>query len=267
MSVGGMYTLDTAVSHDEAMDFDADHPLSSKLSALQEHLLCPICNAFFNNPLILKCGHSFCSLCIRKHCDATINRTTHDQCPACREKIDLFDARCEKSLASIVSAFKNMREDLHAVVNAGDSVNNSSLSNSTNSQKQTLKTSKNPITTRLSHYNLHGANREKVKKILEDLTKESRVKLRLDGDKETLEKRLRELIHLVNSQVDSISPLGMEDIVKMLNDSINGKEREDLKGKRSYKDIEQLKENGKISQNLENRFQELTQVYNQTSTG
>lgn len=101
-----------SMEEDGILDWPLEVPLGKQLDKLQDDLLCPICQSLYVNPHMLKCGHSFCSLCIRKHCDATYNRTNHEVCPCCREKADLIDLRKNVSLASVIDKYRDFSQDL-----------------------------------------------------------------------------------------------------------------------------------------------------------
>lgn len=112
MNTNSSASLLQSMEEDGVLDWPLELPLGRRLDKLQDDLLCPICQSLFTNPHMLKCGHSFCSLCIRKHCDATYNRTTHEICPCCREKADLVDLRKNVSLASVIDKYREFGKDL-----------------------------------------------------------------------------------------------------------------------------------------------------------
>ena len=58
----------------------------------------------------------------------------------------------------------------------------------------------------------------KVRKAVDDVTKGSSIQLRLDGDKDAIEKRLKELIHLINAQLGSEHPLTLNGAIQKIND-------------------------------------------------
>ncbi|KAM3868763.1 E3 ubiquitin-protein ligase TRIM47 [Diretmus argenteus] len=51
---------------------------------LKKELTCAICLDFFKDPVILKCGHSFCRYCICMHWDENGGDYNGYQCPQCR---------------------------------------------------------------------------------------------------------------------------------------------------------------------------------------
>nr|XP_029509145.1 E3 ubiquitin-protein ligase TRIM39-like [Oncorhynchus nerka] len=51
---------------------------------LQKELICAICLDYFNDPVILKCGHNFCKFCILMHWEENGGEDVGYQCPECR---------------------------------------------------------------------------------------------------------------------------------------------------------------------------------------
>jgi len=103
------------------------------------------------------------------------------------------------------------------------------------------------ITRRLPHYNFHGVKKDKVKSTLVQLTSESKVQVRLDGDKDVLERRVRAFVHLSNSQVGSDTPLGLDQVVRQLNSEETQMDKESNRNLRSAGKLEQIR-NGMVSQ-------------------
>lgn len=226
---------------DDDVDWPVDQPLGRKMDILQECLLCPICQDFFTNPQMLKCGHTYCSLCIQRHCDSTLNRTNPGYCPSCREKADPFDMRKNTLIATVVEHYKNARKDIFDLLmqrtNVAEEVEVEEAAGSRTSRRlkdQHTSTSTqvngnnrgHKITSKLTHFHLHGLSKEKVKKIIEDVTKESKIKLRVDGEKDALERRLRELVHLANAQIDAENPLTLDEAIQSINQQEKSKETE-----------------------------------------
>ncbi|KAG9351775.1 hypothetical protein JZ751_023026 [Albula glossodonta] len=52
---------------------------------LQKELICPICLDFFDDPVILKCGHNFCRGCILTHWEENGDDDVGYRCPECRQ--------------------------------------------------------------------------------------------------------------------------------------------------------------------------------------
>jgi hypothetical protein len=61
-------------------------------------LICSICLAVFNDPIILQCGHNFCQSCI--------NEVKEKQCPLCRKKYDDEDIVPNPSMSELVLNLK-----------------------------------------------------------------------------------------------------------------------------------------------------------------
>ncbi|KAG8550546.1 hypothetical protein GDO81_023947, partial [Engystomops pustulosus] len=52
---------------------------------LREELLCSVCLCVFKDPVMLRCGHNFCRVCIDQHLN-TLDRSGGYSCPDCREE-------------------------------------------------------------------------------------------------------------------------------------------------------------------------------------
>eukprot|EP01040_Poterioochromonas_malhamensis_P018244 gene18244-21254_t len=231
----------------ESSDLDwsdlPDATLSKHLDAFETNLLCPICSELFENPQVLKCGHSFCSLCLRRHFDTTLNRTTNHICPTCREKAEQFDMRKNVALSMVVLQYREVKKVLYTKLSSTEDTISPSPSIFNNYHAIRGHT----ITSKVTALNLHKATRDKVKKAIDDATKDSRIKLRSDGDKDVLERRYRDLLHLINAQVDADNPLSLDAVVKKINDSEDSRKRsinaealiETTSFKRSFSELSQ----------------------------
>jgi hypothetical protein len=230
-------------------DWPDDSEVGRKLSTLQETLFCPICFDWFTNPQMLKCGHTFCSICIRKHMDPQINRTSASTCAVCRETADTFDLRKNTVVCNAVQCFRGMRTNLMDLLASKGTkadvdddcieVVNPKLATGSSSQSGIV------ITKRVPHFSFHGLKRDKVKSTLVQLSGESRVKLRMDGEKEAMEKRVREFVHLYNAQIGSARPLSLEQVIKAVNDNETQLDRESSKTARTINKLEKVK-NGEV---------------------
>ncbi|KAI6009383.1 hypothetical protein F5J12DRAFT_823205 [Pisolithus orientalis] len=76
---------------------------TNELRQLDASLRCTICGEFYDAPVILACGHCFCSLCIREH---TVRET---QCPNCRKSTAEAHFRLNPALEEAVEAWKRSR--------------------------------------------------------------------------------------------------------------------------------------------------------------
>ncbi|XP_043828241.1 probable E3 ubiquitin-protein ligase TRIML1 [Dromiciops gliroides] len=76
------------------------------LESLKADLICPICLGHFTDPVIAKCGHSFCSQCLlqcRDGADSTIN------CPECRQVIQISKLVPNRNLQNLSLRGKMIR--------------------------------------------------------------------------------------------------------------------------------------------------------------
>jgi hypothetical protein len=235
---------------DDEVDWPLQHPIGRKADQLEEDMHCPICTDFYDNPhLLITCGHSFCSICIRKHFDAKLNPTNSGICPSCRKKGQSADLVKNVALAAVIDRYKVMRVEIFQLLQGSlkkevscSEVIVSSVSpgkrNANNGTKQLIQPAKmagEPILSRIPQFNSHGATLQKIKNHIEYVTTKSKVKLRLDGDKDTLDKRLRELIHQINAQVDHHSPLTLDEVIAKVNKEERMFEEEQWKSKLSAK--------------------------------
>uniref|UniRef100_A0A4W5MGJ2 Zinc-binding protein A33-like n=1 Tax=Hucho hucho TaxID=62062 RepID=A0A4W5MGJ2_9TELE len=80
--------------------------MEASLSLLEEHLSCPVCCDIFNNPVVLKCSHSFCEECLQKCCkDMEIFL-----CPVCRKECSTGDPSQSLALKSLCESFQRGSE-------------------------------------------------------------------------------------------------------------------------------------------------------------
>jgi len=72
---------------------------------------------------------------------------------------------------------------------------------------------------KLAHAHFHGLSREKARNILDRACMHAAkgVRLRTDGDKDALERRFREFVHLNNAQLNALQPLGFEEVIAEVN--------------------------------------------------
>lgn len=77
-----------------------------KLFELDSLLRCHICKEFLQAPMLTHCGHSFCSVCIRKYLIHT------PQCPICSKELREASLQRNILLEQVVVSFRGVRDDL-----------------------------------------------------------------------------------------------------------------------------------------------------------
>ncbi|CAM4655097.1 unnamed protein product [Lepidochelys olivacea] len=78
---------------------------TSRVKELQEAVLCSICLAYFNDPVILKCGHNFCRACITQYCKGS-KTSPHYPCPQCRDPFQEGELQPNRQLRAVVEIAK-----------------------------------------------------------------------------------------------------------------------------------------------------------------
>lgn len=247
------------------------------MDGLEGSLNCPICSDLFVNPFSLRCGHSFCSLCIRKHMDKTLNFTTSGICPVCRENAQSDHLRPSHTLAVVVENYSTVRRDIFSAIFVDNS--SSVVGVSTDKSKRTRgdkgicgntadiidnPTCNLPPIRRMAHPHFHGMSKDKVKKFIERACQSagSRVMLRLDGaDVSVLERRFREFVHLNNAQLDSLHPLTIDQVIGEVNHAEHMRDIADsafnkTKISQQNKRIAELKQ-GKVDKAIKSSFNDL----------
>jgi hypothetical protein len=224
----------------------AKHQLGRQLCALESALRCAICSDFLRNPHSLLCGHSFCSECIRRHLDHSCNATTSGICPTCRDAAAPSQLRVSRDLMEVIQIFQTLRSELLFVVNKSGRENPFidpavvEPSVSTPSESSSVKRDLTEVR-RLPPRLFHIETKEKVRKALEKLTENCSVKIRLDGDKETLVKRYTEFVHLNNAQLSAKAPLSLNEIVNELHRREKALEINNSVFKRAHSVVEKIK--------------------------
>ncbi|XP_059839411.1 zinc-binding protein A33-like [Hypanus sabinus] len=73
-----------------------------------EEAICPICQAFFTDPVILECGHNFCRSCITRCWE----REERNSCPEGREVFADRTLRVNRALANLAEKARNLNLNL-----------------------------------------------------------------------------------------------------------------------------------------------------------
>ncbi|QDZ18021.1 RING/FYVE/PHD-type zinc finger protein [Chloropicon primus] len=105
---------------DEEVEDFADEWRKAKgfegVEVLEEALRCPICGDFMENPVAVEeCGHSFCSLCIRRNLEVQRSESRSlesPKCPQCRGEASSSTLRMQHNLRTVVETFKALRPRL-----------------------------------------------------------------------------------------------------------------------------------------------------------
>ncbi|KAH1183111.1 hypothetical protein KIL84_004603 [Mauremys mutica] len=82
----------------------------SRVKDLQEAVICSVCLASFNDPVILiKCGHNFCRSCITQYCQESRTSPPYP-CPQCRAPFQAGEFQPNRELRNVVEIAKNIPE-------------------------------------------------------------------------------------------------------------------------------------------------------------
>ncbi|CAM5163031.1 unnamed protein product [Eretmochelys imbricata] len=79
----------------------AENPMES----LQEEASCPICLEYFQDPVIIDCGHNFCRGCISRCWEGSDSEVSY---PQCRETAQQRNLRPNRQLANVVEIAKQL---------------------------------------------------------------------------------------------------------------------------------------------------------------
>ncbi|KAH9890648.1 hypothetical protein C8Q73DRAFT_651859 [Cubamyces lactineus] len=100
--VSALENLLSSADITDSTDFP-DNSHAPGLRTLDEALRCNICRDFYDAPVSLTCGHSFCSVCIRSA--LPVNAT----CPSCRKPASEVHLRKDIAVETAVQAWKSAR--------------------------------------------------------------------------------------------------------------------------------------------------------------
>ncbi|GIY16441.1 hypothetical protein CDAR_170442 [Caerostris darwini] len=91
------------LSDENIRDFETLGLNTKTLKPLDEALRCSICYDYFNNCMMTKCSHNYCSLCIRKY---MMYKT---QCPTCFMDTSEPELRNNRLIDEVVRLYKKVR--------------------------------------------------------------------------------------------------------------------------------------------------------------
>lgn len=76
-------------------------------SMLEQELSCPICCEIFQDPVVLKCSHSFCRDCLQQFWN---KKKARRECPVCRRKCSLTQPTVSLALKNVADTFLKEQE-------------------------------------------------------------------------------------------------------------------------------------------------------------
>lgn len=157
--------------------------------------------------------------------------------------------RPSRDVDTIVRQFTSLRPALLTLVKGAEampSLDTSTLRPRSGRRQHMLNTSVDEPLRRLAPLSFHQQPREKVRAALDKLCASCPVKIRTDGDKEALERRHMEFVHLNNAQLMSASPMTLREMVEEINRRENNRDKEKRKlDARTAKMLADLKD-GKV---------------------
>ncbi|KAI9504602.1 hypothetical protein BX070DRAFT_233718 [Coemansia spiralis] len=112
-----------------ASSFELDDPSDwpstlPHLRELDNLLRCPICKEYFNTAMVTGgCGHTFCSLCVRRCL------TQETKCPSCRAPLNKSELRPNRLVDNLMRTFKGGRQLLLNSLTKSNSTPTNSISN------------------------------------------------------------------------------------------------------------------------------------------
>ena len=77
-----------------------------QLFEIDSLLRCHICKEFLSAPMLTSCGHTFCSVCIRKYLIHT------PKCPICAKELRESNLSRNVLLEQVVLSYRSVRDDL-----------------------------------------------------------------------------------------------------------------------------------------------------------
>ncbi|KAF8777324.1 E3 ubiquitin-protein ligase RAD18 like protein [Argiope bruennichi] len=220
------------------------------LKPLDEALRCRICYEYFNNCMITKCSHNYCSICIRKY------MMYKSQCPTCFQDAAEPDLRNNRLIDEILRLYKIIRENLQTSVPNESTIKTEPVlvtesvdikiekEPSTSGQQEKTEDLKDiphvdfpevscPVcykTVSGGRINIHldkclqiqekESERKSLPKLVYHLLSEKEIRKRLkehglstSGDRQTLIRRHKNFVTLYNANCDSLDPKPVEDLV------------------------------------------------------
>ncbi|XP_035256050.1 tripartite motif-containing protein 35-like [Anguilla anguilla] len=80
----------------------------------KDELCCSVCCDIFKEPVLLKCSHSFCGVCVKQYWEEKSSR----ECPICRRKASMDEPPANLALRSIVGFFLKQKTERETTDNS-----------------------------------------------------------------------------------------------------------------------------------------------------
>uniref|UniRef100_A0A0K2TX19 RING-type E3 ubiquitin transferase n=1 Tax=Lepeophtheirus salmonis TaxID=72036 RepID=A0A0K2TX19_LEPSM len=178
---------------------------------LESVLSCSVCYETISDPVLTKCSHSFCSLCIRRYMIYKL------QCPACFQELHERDLIPNKPLRDVLlllsqnkSRDPSLSQDCNicgvTILTAKLEAHSLQCSNSPSKTNKTLISSMKPISKPVYHLLKDSDLKKKLKE----------VGLCIKGDRKTLVSRHQRFVILWNSECSKEKPLSQTEIVSLV---------------------------------------------------
>ncbi|XP_064175817.1 zinc-binding protein A33-like [Anguilla rostrata] len=81
--------------------------MEAKALIPEDKLCCSVCCDIFKEPVLLKCSHSFCKICLQQYWEEKSSR----ECPICRTKASMKDPPINLALRSIVESYLKQKTE------------------------------------------------------------------------------------------------------------------------------------------------------------
>ncbi|XP_036388096.1 tripartite motif-containing protein 35-like isoform X2 [Megalops cyprinoides] len=90
--------------------------MADKASFLEEEVCCSVCCDIFKDPVLLKCSHSFCRVCLQQ----CWKENSFRECPICRRKSSMEDPPVNLALKNIVELYLKQKTKSEAAEKSED---------------------------------------------------------------------------------------------------------------------------------------------------
>uniref|UniRef100_A0A3B3R9P9 Tripartite motif containing 35-13 n=1 Tax=Paramormyrops kingsleyae TaxID=1676925 RepID=A0A3B3R9P9_9TELE len=89
--------------------------MAARSSGLEEELTCPVCYEIYRDPVVLKCSHSFCKVCLQQFW----GEKGSQECPVCRRRCSMDPPLTNLALKNACEAFLQGRAQRSAAASEG----------------------------------------------------------------------------------------------------------------------------------------------------